>query len=112
MILIPEGERANAHTLAAVFSLWSWRAPSGDRMIDARLVNSWYDRREVTGFPEIAERKVGGRQLREWCLFEALVWYLAWTPGKAGAPPGNSNALTHGRYVGRRAEREARRTGM
>lgn len=113
MILIPEGAKADAHTLAEVFSLWSWKAPSGVRHIDARLVSSWYERRSGTKFPEVAERRSESRYpaTRVWDLYEALDWYLTWVPGRAGAPLGNHNAQTHGGCVGLRAEREDRKNG-
>lgn len=92
-----------------MFMMWSWKAPSGSRNIDARLVNSWYERRATTGFPEVAERvSEGYRPVRYWDLYGAMLWYLTWEPRSAGAPRGNRNAEKHGRYVGLRAEQEQR----
>lgn len=110
MIVIPAGATADTHTLAAVFSLWSWLAPSGPRHIDAKLVSSWYERRRTTGFPKVATtRKTGPyRPVRVWDLYDALVWFLNWKPRPKGAPPGNHNALKHGRYAGRRGEQQER----
>jgi hypothetical protein len=99
---VPEGETATAHGLAAIFTMMSWRAPSGPRHIGSHLVASWYDRRRATGFPEVAERIKAGpyRPVRAWSLLEALTWFLNWTPKERplGAPKGNQNARKHGHY--------------
>ncbi len=68
-------------------------------------MTSWWDRRASTGFPEPAGERpstgVRGRT-RVWDINAVLPWFLEWTPGRGGAPVGNSNARTHGRYSGKR----------
>lgn len=100
----------NAHELAALFTAFSGASAGGPRYVDARLVNSWYERRAATGFPEpVGTCLTGGPPARVWDPVEVCDWFLHWTPGKRGARVGNQNGLKHGDFVGLRAERMARK---
>jgi len=101
-----------AKEVAEFLTRYSHLTPHGERVVDARLVHSWFTKREKLGFPEPAgTRRTGSRSSRVWKLGDVLKWYSGWKPDRGGAPKGNQNALRHGRFVGARASREARRTG-
>ncbi|GIH95294.1 hypothetical protein ACFFMN_23325 [Planobispora siamensis] len=113
MTLPAEMRRANAHDLAALLTTLSTMAeiPMGMRHIDANQITSWYRRRRVTGFPDALPDKSTQRAVRPvrvWDTMAVVVWAGTFQPGKRGAPVGNTSALKHGRYVGRRAAQASR----
>lgn len=107
--IVERNRDLNAHELAALFTAFSPESAGGPRYVDARLVDSWYERRASTGFPEpTKKRKPGVQRSRVWDVDVALGWFMLWVPKKGGAPRGNKNGLVHGGCVGLREEREKR----
>lgn len=106
--LLDRSRDCTAHELAVLFTARSGESKGGPRYVDPRLVNSWFDRRAKTGFPEPSGSRQGrARPARTWNVDEAWEWFKNYSPAKGGAPKGNRNAVRHGRCVGLRAAREA-----
>lgn len=102
----------NAHELAAFLTEKSPLTKQGQRDIGTRLVNSWWDRRAVIGFPEaVGKRADRARPAKIWDAEEVLEWFVNWEPKRGGAPRGNRNGVKHGRFVGVRAAEAAKRAG-
>jgi hypothetical protein len=100
---------ASAKELAVLFTARSAESKGGARYITDKQVNSWYIHRDRTGMPEPCRVRQGyGPACRVWNVEQAWEWFKDYEPAKGGAPKGNQNALRHGRFVGLRAEREAR----
>lgn len=77
--------------------------------VSANQVYMWHQRRFRNGFPaHVAETLTAKTVRRGAPLFdiaEVLAWWVNYEPARGGAPLGNQNRRTHGRYVGRRALR-------
>lgn len=107
--LLDRNPDASAKELAVLFTARSGETKGGPRYVTDKQIGLWYAHRVRNGFPEPCGMREGrGPTCRVWNVAQAWEWFKNYEPIKGGAPKGNQNALRHGKFVGLRAERDAR----
>lgn len=109
--ILDSNTTACARELAPYLTARSGETPGGPRYITAKLIYSWFYRKDEIGFPDSEpEPDVRDRTkpVRVWKVAAVWEWFQNYQPSRGGAPAGNRNAHRHGRFVGERARRAER----